>query len=158
MPQNFVTIHNTNYKVITQLTIWRIRCVDRDEWRRTEVGRRLDGGKTNIRKRSNGNRTEVGWKFDKSQTDIRRNNETMERNKMDCDYDGLHQQPRCKVIHIHELYDDGMQKKKEEFFSSTSCFFFLLFSSSFFSSRTTTRATHYMTVSLKTHKSAQLKC
>jgi hypothetical protein len=78
-------------------------------------------------------------------TDIKRNDET------DGNYDKLHWQRHCKVIRVHELYSDGMQKKREKCFSSISCFCFFLFSSSS-SSKAVIKATHYMTVSSKTHK------
>jgi hypothetical protein len=45
MPQKFVTIQSISYKILKQHTIWRIRCVDGDERRRTDVRgqRSVDG-------------------------------------------------------------------------------------------------------------------
>jgi hypothetical protein len=50
MPQNFVAIHNTTYKVLTQYMVWRIWCVNRDEWWRTSVDETT---------------TDVGWNDDR---------------------------------------------------------------------------------------------
>jgi hypothetical protein len=48
------------------------------------------------------------------------------------------------------------KREKRNFFLSTSCFLLLFSSSS--SSRVATRATHYMTTSLKTYMNAQPRC
>lgn len=37
MPQNFVTIQNISYKVLTQRKVWKIWCVDKDERQRTYI-------------------------------------------------------------------------------------------------------------------------
>jgi hypothetical protein len=50
-------------------------------------------------------------------------------------------------------------KKEEKFFSSTSCLLLLLLLLLLLSSfRTATKASHYMTTSSKTHRSAQPRC
>ncbi len=74
----------------------------------------------------------------------------------DCDNDEQRLRQRCKTIHVCELYDDGVQKINFLIFFYFM-FFFSLFSFSS-SSRAATRATHYMTTSSKTHKSAQPRC
>jgi hypothetical protein len=69
----------------------------------------------------------------------------------------LQQQQHYRTIHIHKLYNDGMQKRRNKFFSSTSCFFYVLLSSPS-PSITTTMTTHYITARSKTHMNAQPKC
>jgi hypothetical protein len=62
----------------------------------------------------------------------------------------LCRQQHCRAICVRELYDNGVKKRKKKFF-------YFLFFYSFSSSRAATRATHYMTARLKTHKNAQPK-
>jgi hypothetical protein len=95
MPQNFVIIQNISYKVLTQHTVWRIRCIDNNEQRRTEVKQRSDGCRMEARQRLDGcwmkvgrtsrwnekllkwqddrtnkNPTSIGWKLDENWTKI----------------------------------------------------------------------------------------
>jgi hypothetical protein len=73
----------------------------------------------------------------------------------DCNNDEqqLRQQWRYKAVRVCKLYGNGVQKRRENFFFLLFRVFFFLSSSSS-SSIAITRATHYMTTNLETHKSA----
>jgi hypothetical protein len=87
MPQNFVAIQSTNYKVITQHTVWRIQCVNRDEQWWTDVdgwmfvdGRQwteraermtLNKNWTDVKRMSNGNQTKAKRTLNEHQTNIK---------------------------------------------------------------------------------------
>ncbi len=67
MPQNFVAIHSTSYKVLTQCTVLRIQCVDRDEamdGRGTEAARMSDESHTDVGWKSNRHGRKIGWTWD----------------------------------------------------------------------------------------------
>jgi hypothetical protein len=59
--QNFVTIQNTNYKVLAQRAIWKIWCIDMNERQQTDIGRRLDECRTEAEQRFDGSWTDIGW-------------------------------------------------------------------------------------------------
>jgi hypothetical protein len=171
-------------------TIWKIRCVDEDEWRPidqrkwTERAERTDIDKCWMEIVRH--RTELKQTFDKTMTNVKRNYDkrwtelwqtlnritmNVKRNWTD-DYnrqrlqqmtttmngDGDKWQQCYRAIHVRKLYSDGMQKKKKKNFLFYFMFFLKFFSYSSSSSKAATRATHYMTTSSKTHRSAQLKC
>jgi hypothetical protein len=96
------------------------------------------------------------WRM-KQHSKMAQKNDVMKRsNETYCD--GLCRRQHYKAIYVCELSSVDVQKKREIYFSFTLCFCFL-FSLFFFSSRAIiTRATHYMTTSSKTHRSAQSRC
>jgi hypothetical protein len=150
MPQKFVTIQNTSYKNLTQHTIWRLQCVDGDERWRTDVdGWNYDGHWMELQQTSDWIATNVRWNNERHQMIIERTT-TMPMTMLQSD-------PHPWILQRWRA------KEKKEFFFSTLCFLLLLFFFSVFfsfssSSKATTWATHYMTTSSKTHRSAQPRC
>jgi hypothetical protein len=129
MPQNFVAIQNTNYKVLTQHIIWRIRCVNGDERQRMDVN---------------------GWMdVHKHLTELWRTWNEMEWMAIATTMDGA-----IKRSTFRKICNDGV--RKIFFFFFYFMFFCFLFSS--YSPRAATRVIHYMITSSKTHRSARPKC
>jgi hypothetical protein len=126
----------------------------------------LDESRMNVKRKSDEHWTDVEGRSNRRRTKqqngkMAEQNGVMERTATttDCDYNGLWWQRHCRAIRICELYGDGMQKRREEFFLLLRVFLNLLFSFSFSSSsRAATRAIHYMTTSLKTHRSVRPRC
>jgi hypothetical protein len=63
MPQNFVAIQSSSYKVLTQHTISKIRCVDEGERQWMVLSGWPVCGRTSVDEK--GWTDETGWKLDK---------------------------------------------------------------------------------------------
>jgi hypothetical protein len=177
MPQNFVAIQNTSYKVLTQCTVWKIRCVDRDEWWRIEVGRTSDARRMEVGRTSDKiiewqNDKTVEWQNDGTakwqnggtverqnggmaewENETERNDVTKRCNETECNCADA--STAEQFVFASSMAMAWKREKKNVFI--LLCVFFLLFSS-FSSSRAVTKTTHYMITSLKTHMSAQPRC
>ncbi len=145
MLQNFVAIQSTSHKVLTQRTIWRIRCIDGDEWRRTDISGRNwtkpDETRMKVQWNDNRCRTECWRTLDGMVMDVERNNGTERWNKTNYDCDKLrrrlHQWWHCRAICVSELYGDDVQQRRNFFlffFILCFCVFYILFFFFFFQS------------------------
>jgi hypothetical protein len=82
MPKFFVAIQSISYKFLTQHTVWRIwywirmyakhmiwkiQCIDKDEWRWTDVGGRKGPDRRNW---TNGRLTNIGWNYNGCQMEL----------------------------------------------------------------------------------------
>jgi hypothetical protein len=134
--------------------IWRIRCVDKDEHRLMKMN--------GVRRTSMDGR---GWMDGQTLMDVRWNCEKhwMERNEWNCDKCRMKRNGTMTTIDGDGVVEQSastsfttMVCRKIFFFPFYFVFFKILFFFLFF--RVATRATHYITASSKTHKSAQPRC
>ncbi len=134
--------------------VWRIRCIHGDERRWTEPDERTDVHECWTK--ADGSLTKLRQMLDETTIDVGQNHDGCWTKQ-----NGWRQRrQRMTTMSMTMLQNDlrpwALQRwcveEKREFFFFYFVFVFLFSSSSF--SRATTRATHYMTTSSKTHRSA----
>jgi hypothetical protein len=139
MPQNFVAIQNTGYKVLTQHIIWRVRCVNEVERQWTDVdgrkgsnvyGRTLvdERGQTNITKQIDNNKGRT--KQQRTSNEIKKGYNGIKRTRTAADYAS-----DCAIERSTSASSVVMAcRRKKRIFFSISCFIIIILFFFFFQS------------------------